>query len=363
MTNMNLKQIRLLIILTTVTMQQLVLARSFPPANVNVVAAEIKSLSPISWVSGTVISRNNSQLSAEVSGRLINIASIGTKVSRGEVLAQIDDKPLLLSRDENRASVVSEKSRFKYLESEVKRINSLSLRKLSSQKDVDEAVSKRDVATGDLAAAKARLAQSIQDLAYSKVTAPFDGIVTQRLSNLGEYVVKGKAIILFVETANLEAAIFAPLTAYRFLNKSSKLAVESPLGIGTAEIVSLVPVADTRSHLMQVRLDMSDFDWPVGLNMKAAVANGNTEEVLAVPRDSLVLRRDNISIFRINKDNIAEQILVTLGMGAGEFVEVKGDVKEGDLIVIRGAERLQNGQKVQIKQNNESLISGKKTNG
>jgi len=360
---MNIKLIRLLILLTIVSIQQLVLARNFPPANVNVVAAEIKSLSPISWVSGSVISRNNSQLSAEVSGRLINISSIGTKVLKGDVLAQIDDKPLLNTRDENRASVASEKSRFKFLESEVKRINSLSKRKLSSQKDVDEAVSKRDVASADLAAAKARLAQSLQDLAYSKVTAPFNGIVTQRLSNLGEYVVKGKAIILLVETDNLEASIFAPITAYRFVKKSSDLAVESPLGIGTAAIVSLVPVAKSRSQLMEVRLDMSGFDWPVGLNIKAAVANGETKEVLAVPRDSLVLRREGISIFRINKDNIAEQISVTLGMGAGEFVEVKGDVKEGDLIVIRGAERLQNGKKVQINQNNEALISGKKTNG
>jgi multidrug efflux pump subunit AcrA (membrane-fusion protein) len=108
---------------------------------------------------------------------------------------------------------------------------------------------------------------------------------------------------------------------------------------------------------------MSGFDWPVGLNIKAAVANGVTEDVLAVPRDSLVLRREGISIFRINKDNMAEQISVTLGMGAGEFVEVKGDVNEGDLIVIRGAERLKNGQKVQIKKNNKTLISGKKTNG
>jgi len=360
MMNPTLKTI--LILISIVLIEQALMARSFPPANVNVIAAEIKPLAPISWVSGTVISRNNSQLSAEVSGRLTNIASIGTTVSQGEVIAEIDDKPLLISRDENNASVASAKSRFIFLESEVKRLQSLSKRNLSSQKDVDEAVSERDAARGDLAAARARLAQSLQDLAYSKVTAPFDGIVTQRLSNLGEYVVKGKAIILLVETAHLEASIFAPLTAYRYLTKSTNLAVESPLGTGTASIVSLVPVADSRSQLMEVRLDMSNFDWPIGLNLKAAVANGNTKDVLALPRDSLVLRREGISIFKINKDNVAEQLSVTIGIGAGDFVEVIGDVKEGDIIVIRGAERLQNGQKVQIKQNNETLISGIKTN-
>ena len=228
---------------------------------------------------------------------------------------------------------------------------------------MDQVIANRDSAKGDLAAARARLAQSQQDLNYSKLSAPFDGIVTQRLSNLGEYVVKGKAIVLFVETEHLEASIFAPLTAYRFLKKTSSLAVESPLGKGMAPIQSLVPVADTRSHLMEVRLDMSAFDWPVGLNMKAAVASGEVKNVLAIPRDSLVLRRDGISIFRINKDNSAEQIIVTVGIAAGDYVEVNGAVNEGDLVVIRGAERLQNGQKVNIKQTNDALISGNKSQG
>ncbi len=49
---------------------------------------------------------------------------------------------------------------------------------------------------------------------------------------------------------------------------------------------------------------------------------------------------------------------VTIGIGAGELVEVIGDVKAGDKIVIRGAERLRAGQAVQIKNNNQDLVSG-----
>ena len=110
---------------------------------------------------------------------------------------------------------------------------------------------------------------------------------------------------------------------------------------------------------MEVRLDMSTFDWPVGLEIRAAVANGESKRVLSVPRDALVLRRDGISVFRIKDDNPAEQVQVKVGFGAGEYVQVIGDIEAGDLIVIRGAERLNPGQKVQIKDNNQSLISSK----
>ena len=334
-------------------------AQGFPPANVNVVKAEFRALAPVAWASGTVVSRNNSQIAAEVSGRLIDLAELGAKVKRGDIIARIDATSLSIQERENLASVQNAKSKLEFLESEVKRKTALAKRNLSAKTDLDQTISDRDVAQGDLAAAKARLEQTRQNLAYTKLKAPFDGLVAQRLSNQGEYVTSGTAIIRLVEIDNLEASIFAPITAYQFLTQANSLAVESAIGKGMANIKTLVPVADSRSHLMEVRLDMSSFNWPVGLSVKAAVANGDVKEVLAVPRDALVLRREGTSVFRINSENKAEQIPVKVGIGAGEMVEVIGNLQPGDQIVIRGAERLMPGQTVQIKASNDSLISGK----
>jgi hypothetical protein len=110
---------------------------------------------------------------------------------------------------------------------------------------------------------------------------------------------------------------------------------------------------------------MSAFDWPIGLNFKAHVANGPSEMLLAVPRDALVLRRDGSSIFRVNKNAeaaTAQKISVTTGIGMKDFIAVTStdsdqNIKAGDLIIIRGAERLQDGQSVTIKNNNHELIS------
>jgi len=120
--------------------------------------------------------------------------------------------------------------------------------------------------------------------------------------------------------------------------------------------------------LMEVRLDMSTFDWPIGLNFKAQVASGPSEMLLAVPRDALVLRRDGASVFRVNKNDqevTAERIAVAIGAGMGGLVAVTStdsnkSIQAGDLIIIRGAERLQDGQSVAIKNNNHELISHNK---
>lgn len=333
-------------------------AQQMPPAFVNVVKAQIKPLAPVAWVSGTLVSSNDSHLAAEVPGRIVRLAELGTQVKKGDLLAQIDDSSLQIQRQEDMANLAKARSRLAFLASEVKRKSSLAKRNLSAKTDLDETISLRDAAQADLSVAQARLAKTEQDLSFARLKAPFDGLVTERLSNHGEYIKSGTAIIHLVETSNLQASVFVPLTAYQFLKQTPSLQVESPLGKGIAKIVSLIPVADSRSHLMQVRLDMSGFDWPVGLDLRVAIASGESKPVLAVPRDALVLRRQGVSIFRVNEQSAAEQVAVKVGIGAGQWVEVSGKLKAGERIIVRGAERLQPGQKVQVKPDNTQLISG-----
>lgn len=343
-------------------------AQQFPPANVNVVSAKMTSLAPVVWVSGTVVSQNDSNIAAEVSGRLISLSSIGARVNKGEVIAHIDDKQLNIQLKEDQANVLNSRAHLRFLEAEVIRKTRLVKQKLSPATELDETISERDIAKGNLIAAQARLERTKQNLTYTQLKAPFSGVVAQRIASLGEYVENGSAIIRLVETNNSEATVFAPIVAYQFLKQTKQLAVESPLGNGFAKINTLVPVADARSHLMEVRLDMSSFDWPIGLNIRAKVANGPSQVALAVPRDALVLRRNGASVFRIvksDKGTSAEKISVNVGVGMDDVVAISStssakEIKEGDLIIIRGAERLQSGQSVTIKNDNGSLISSDK---
>ncbi|NQY65952.1 MAG: efflux RND transporter periplasmic adaptor subunit [Alteromonadaceae bacterium] len=200
-----------------------------PAANVNVAVAQMKLLSPVAWVSGTVVSRNNSQIAAEISGRLVNLSALGARVKQGDIIASIDDKSLKIKQKENKANVLIEQTRLAFFESEVQRQTSLVKKKLLPATELDATISKRDVAKNDVVVAQAQLSQTQQNLAYTQLKAPFDGLVAQRLHNLGEYVNNGTAIIRLVETANVEASVFVPLTTYQFLTQSTSLTVESRL--------------------------------------------------------------------------------------------------------------------------------------
>jgi multidrug efflux pump subunit AcrA (membrane-fusion protein) len=108
---------------------------------------------------------------------------------------------------------------------------------------------------------------------------------------------------------------------------------------------------------MELRLVLDETAWPVGLNVRVAVPSGPSTSQLVVPRDALVLRREGNVVFRINGENKAERVPVNLGVASGEMIAVEGELNAGDKIVIRGSERLQPGQTVAIKNNNDTLVS------
>ncbi len=129
------------------------------PANVRVARASLQSLAPMTRVPGTVVSRNDARLAAEVTGRLLEVADVGTAVASGDVVARIEDTTIRLRRDELLAEVDRAQARLKYLESEEKRYVKLAESNLAAATKLEENLSNRDVSRGDLRVAKSRLAQ------------------------------------------------------------------------------------------------------------------------------------------------------------------------------------------------------------
>jgi hypothetical protein len=90
----------------------------------------------------------------------------------------------------------------------------------------------------------------------------------------------------------------------------------------------------------------------VGQTVKVAVPTSDSREVLTIPRDALVLRSEGQSVFVIDGKNQARKVSVKTGTGAGGEIEVLGDLAAGDRVVVRGNERLQPGQTVEIQESN-----------
>ena len=177
---------------------------AMPATPVNVVKAVMSDIYPIAWASGSVISNNDAQIATQVAGRLVSVGQVGDKVVKGEVVAALGPVDIKLQIEQLKANSASREWNYKFLKNEVKRKTGLAEHNLSAQIDLDQTIADRDIAKADLVAAGAELKQAKQRLAYTQIKAPFDGVVTQRLSQLGEVVNADEPIVQLVETVNLE---------------------------------------------------------------------------------------------------------------------------------------------------------------
>lgn len=317
-------------------------------ALVRVAEATVQSLAPETVVPGTVVSRSDAKLSAEVNGRLLEVADVGTFATRGDEIARIEDTAMRLRRDELLAEVERAEARLKFLESEEARYVQLSKSNLTAATKLDETRSDRDVSRGDLRVAKSRLAQLEDQLGRTSIKAPFDGIVVERLMMPGERVEIGRNVVRMVDQQHLEVIARAPLDYYSYVQTGQQLELRTGSEVVMGTVRTVVAVGSEKTHLFELRLDIESNRFPVGQTLRVSVPTSNAREALVVPRDALVLRPEGITVFVVDENLKASQVTVTTGIDAGDSIEVFGAIKGGDTVIIRGNERLRPGQTVSI---------------
>jgi RND family efflux transporter MFP subunit len=341
-------QVRILSITALMLLTSLAAAQWGGAAPVEVETARIVTMAPTMQVAGTVLSRSDAVLSAEVQGRLIDVAEVGTRVAEGDEIARIEDTVLRLRARELEAEIARVEARLSFLNAELSRFQRLAENNLAAVTQIEQTRSDRDVASSELEIARARLAQVEDELDRTRVTAPFPGVVVERRVQAGERLAEGDAVVRLVDPDHLEVVARAPLAYYRYVRPGDELAIV--LGEDEqipAPLRTVVSVGDEFNHVFELRLDVTE-PLPVGQTVRVTIPTADVRQVLAVPRDALVLRGDGTSIFIVDADNKAKRIRVVTGIGSADLIEVRGPVSDGDRVIVRGNERLRPDQDVEI---------------
>lgn len=319
---------------------------SVPVQLANVV--EMK-MSPHTWLPGTVIGRYDSKIAAEVEGRLEMVLDVGDRVAKGEKLAIIEALSTSLRVDEMRAGILPKQARLEFLKREVERLKKLESQNNAAKNRLDEVSAERKQMDGELKMARAKLAQVQDQLSRTIIAAPFDGVVMQRYKSPGERVEINDTVVRLVNTSELEIQVRVPPQVVSNLEAGHEFEIKDGSQSKFAKLRTYVPVGDSVSRLYELRLGLTTSNWMAGHAVRVAVPIAETRRVIAVPRDALVIRQKNVSVFKITPQNIAEYVAVETGVSSGMMIEVKGNLVSGDRVVIRGNERLRPGLSVSVK--------------
>jgi RND family efflux transporter MFP subunit len=313
-----------------------------------VTVAQVKTvrLAPQASFPGTVMSRNDSKLAADVAGRVEWVAEVGTALKQGDVVARLDKHMAEMQRASDRANVDRLSAIVRFDRVHADRMDQLLVKNVVAKTVRDQAISTRDSDVAALAQAQAALERAQYQLDHLEIRAPFAGRVAARLINAGEYATEGHEIVRLVDLESIEISAQVPIQSMQYLRENMHVTADINGKPVDTIVRTVVPVGDQLSRTVEVRLTLKSDAAFVGDAAKIQVPAAEPRMVLAVPRDALILREDNTYLFKLDKQNTAQRIAVGTGSEDGNLVEVSGTLAEGERIVIRGAEHLESGQKV-----------------
>lgn len=297
-------------------------------------------LSQTAPVLGRLVSRRSGIVAARSGGPVARIlVEVGDRVAEGDVLAELVTDRLQARYDQVRAELV-------LAEQELARIA-----ELRASGSAAFARSRFDQAVQEKVSAESRLRLTEIDLADASILAPFGGVVSVRHTEAGAWLTAGDDVVTLVDDRNMEIEADVPATLTPGLEPGLAVIVEFTDGAQHEAVVrAVIPEENPRSRTRAVRFT-PDFNGGAGRlaanqSVTVHVPVSGSRDALSVHKDAVIHRGGNNLVFVVGPEGIAEIRPVTLGVEVGDRFEVLGGLVEGDLVVIRGNERLQPGQAV-----------------
>jgi RND family efflux transporter MFP subunit len=288
-------------------------------------------------VIGTVRPRLRSVIEAKVSGRIDQMRVVpGQGVKAGELLAQLNVR-------ESQAKLDQALATREQAERDLKRFSELLTNKVITPAEFESAQTRQR-----LAEAAVVEAQSMLD--YSKITAPFAGVITRKLADVGDLAAPGKPLLEMEDSSalRLEAEVPEALGGKLQLGMNLPVHISALTNELTGSISEMSPAIDPNSRTFLVKLDLpSDPALRTGQFGHAAVPVAEIK-VLRVP-EAAVLQRGQMELVFVVVSNKAQLRLVKTGKRIGNEVELVSGISQGEQIVAEGAAGLVDGQSLQVK--------------
>jgi multidrug efflux pump subunit AcrA (membrane-fusion protein) len=350
------------------------------------------ALDEVVEVTGTVRSRMVTTLSSKIVGRILALhASEGSAVKAGQILIELDDQDIAAqtrraeaglreaeaAMDEvdravaaSAAAQTAAEAQRELAASTLARYQRLLDRKSVAPQEYDQvaaqqkaavAAVERAIAEGQAVQARraqvqARMESARAEIAgtrvmrgYAKITAPFDGVVTVKHTDVGGLAAPGVPILTLEDNRRYWLEIAVPDSQVRglTLRQSLQVSVEAAAFSGAASIGEILPAADAATRTTLVRLDLpAKRGVRAGLFGRAAIPVGR-RQAIQITRQAVVERGQLQGVYVVGQDGIARFRLIRTGATRKDGVEVLSGLASGEQIVLAGVERVSDGVRIQ----------------
>ena len=318
-------------------------------------------------VIGRLVARQSGVVAARTRGPVAEIrVNVGDRVEKSDIIAvlvldrlEAERKLRAAEAAEARAATQTAKEEFTFVQQELRRLENLRRSAAFSQARYEDKVQDVAKARSSIAEAEAvllreqvNLTMSEIDLRDAEIRAPYAGVVSMRHTEVGSYLNVGDDVVTLINDLNLEIEADVPASRISGLSPGAEIAFRLSDGSDLkAKVRAVVPEENPLTRTRTVRFTPK-FNGNRNLATNQSVTLylpvGEPRDVVTVHKDAVIARGGRKIVF-VAKDGTADMRSIRVGEAVGSRFEVLDGLEQGDLVVVRGNERLRQGQKIVLR--------------
>ncbi len=309
---------------------------------VETLSTGLQPFSEVVRVTGTVEAMEDAIISAEVSGRVQAIVDRGTQVRQGQELVSLDDRIV-------RSSLEMARANYELAEDALQRQEPLLRDSIISQLQYNQVRTQRDQT-------RSQLQQAEKQLSDSRISAPFDGRVEDRMVAAGELVNPGIPVLRLVNLDRVRINAGVPERYINDIREGTPVTVRlASYGgeelQGEVRYAGSLIVPETRTFPVEIVMDNSERLLKPEMVVNLHITRRVLDEVLIVPRSALVRDEDGLQLFVVSQDgdfSKAEARRVVTGAASGVMIVIEEGLNPGEKVIVTGQTNVSDGDMVRI---------------
>jgi RND family efflux transporter MFP subunit len=286
---------------------------------------------------GVIEAVQQATVSAQTSGTIVELPfDVNDVVDAGELIARLDDSEQRSRLNQADANRIEALAGVEDASQQFDRIESLRERGVATQAEFDQARNALNAARARLVRADAAVAEAQEQLDYTRITAPYSGIVTERLVELGESVAPGTPLLSGFSLEALRVVVSIPQQYAQLVRQTRRAEVSLNDGrvLQTGEM-TFFPYADPETHSFVVRMSLDEPNGTLFPGMLVQVHVPVAErEALWIPAGSLVRRGELRAVYVADAEDRPRLRQVRIGVSEGDRLEVLAGLGEGERVLI-----------------------------
>lgn len=287
---------------------------------------------------GIVEAVRQSTIAAQVAGRVVAMpVKAGDRVRAGQLLVQIDPRSAVQAEAASQSQLREAQANLANAKASFERSRQLAVQKFISVAALDQAQAQYLAAQAQASAAVANAGASATSRSYTTIVAPYDGIVGSTDAQVGDMATPGRSLVTVFDPHELRVTATLAQAVLARADLAAPIVIEIPSlkRALTARRVTVIPMADVRTHTTQVRLDLPEAAGLMpGQYARAAIVTGHAE-ALTIPEAAVIRRSEVTAVYVLDADGKAQLRQVRMGEPAGNgLIEVVAGLRAGERVSV-----------------------------